>query len=207
MRHRFRFPPPRAASLSSFAFDSEMRMNGTGIVFRSTPWRLAFAAPPYPHPCSCMSAVGVSQLTQSEGSASQFTRSEGGSQFTRSESGDGELVVISRAVIRRGGELLVRRSRGKRQDRMRMGFIPAEDTAAEVDGEKYSQEQAPTGEQSLTGGEEVSAMSWGAPHEGSVGGRCMGASGEETGSGQCRQLGAELYGVVLVQKRCSRAGL
>ncbi|KAF8152791.1 hypothetical protein K438DRAFT_1778398 [Mycena galopus ATCC 62051] len=126
-------------------------------------------------------AAGVSQLTRSGGSASQLTCSEGGSQLTHSEGG-----------------LMLPPTRGEWRERMRMGFMPAEDTTAEADGEKYSQEQTSTGEQRLTGDEEVSAMSRGALHEGGVGGGCMGVSGEETGSGQCRQLGVEAYGVGVV---------
>ncbi|KAF8152771.1 hypothetical protein K438DRAFT_1987782 [Mycena galopus ATCC 62051] len=86
-------PPTRLASASSSGFGSEMRMNGTSIVFRSTLWRPAFAAPPHPYPQSHL----------------RFTADANGGRvdaaiYTVIVCSDSELAIVSCTVVRGGGE-------------------------------------------------------------------------------------------------------
>ncbi|KAF8159089.1 hypothetical protein K438DRAFT_1776750 [Mycena galopus ATCC 62051] len=86
------------------------------------------------------------KLIQDLADTSQFTGSDGGSQLMRSEGGstlpkhyavivcvDGELAVVSWAAIRRGDAWPVRRGRGERRERIRLGCPHAEAAAPEVD--------------------------------------------------------------------------
>ncbi|KAF8182801.1 hypothetical protein K438DRAFT_1937707 [Mycena galopus ATCC 62051] len=150
-------------------------MNGTGVIFRLTSWRLAFAAPAHPYPQSRLFDAERRQRSAASAQRARLTADAKGGRvdaavYTVIVCSESELAIVSCTVVRGGW-----------QERLWMGFMPAEDTAAEADGEDCSRVQASTGEQGLTGNEEVSTMRRGAPHEGDVGGGRMGASGEETG--------------------------